>query len=253
MAEVKNYRYTAGLAPFGELDIILPHYSRNDTVRSSYINRPEVIAREAWLHSLWFHDEVDAAGLTDPEKAIDPAMSHVRDDALDGFYLPGHTLALAIQPVGADAPRDEHGVIRGNPVGYVTGRQEVSGNFVMRGLKRLFIPRHVFQATNNENVLPSHQDKKLGAALLHARLQDIPDPAKNPTTVFIVGNNTSLRAKLLDVGYRPTWVRTRRDLIRGTLLREERLEAESAAFVIEGLRTWYPWLNEVEPTTGPEA
>lgn len=246
-----GFRYHEGVAPFGELEILTPSSDNVD-----YQNIPPVmsvmpgrIAQKAWARSDWLRAEIGDRACEQLETETYPPLNQASGaDAIHGFYLSDYCLAAAVRP-GPNDTRDfaslgADWLVPSSMVGYGTGKLDVSGNVLERIYKRHFKTDHVYGKVSNINVKPQFQGMKVGAALLHGVLRQL--PADKHSTLYVARANGGLIDKLGQLGYRETGSQTRSDLIEGFTLEEVRLQADSVGEVDEKLVSAYPWLDDAE-------
>lgn len=241
IAGTPGFRFHEGTAPFGTLDVLTPHAGN-----VSYRNIPPLlavqcgpIAQEAWADSDWLRASIGQQACdtlrTDDNAPFGKAAGR---DAVTSFYAADHYLAAALKPSPRD-PRDFSML-----VGYGTGKLDVSGNVLERKYKQLFRPDKVYGKVSNVNVLPEYQRHKIGVALLHALLTQMPEEA--PATVYVTRGNARLIEKLGRLGYSETGSQLRIDLIPNVTIDEVRLQADSIGEVDKKLVRANRWLNDAE-------
>jgi GNAT superfamily N-acetyltransferase len=246
-SKTPGFHYPAGSAPFGELDLMVPHSARpGDHMPAELHFSPSTVISRAWLSSDWLREEIGAdmaRSLYERESRHSESQPFERaaaDSAIHGFHLSHHGV-VAVKP----EPREYDFIVPGQIIGVSDGRMDVSGNVIERAYKRRYRPDKVYAAVSNVNVVPECQGKKIGAALLDCILRLMPED--HPATIYASRSNCALIAKLATVGYAQTGERPRTDLVRGAVINEVRMQADSVGEVRAGLLKKFSWLQDAVP------
>lgn len=246
-----GFRYHEGIAPFGELEVLLPHNggTPHHTMPAAIQVMSGSIARDAWVDSDWLRAELGGEACERQKAELYPAIMYTATfEAIHGFYLSDYCLAAAVRS-GANDTRDfatlsANWLVPSSIVGCGTGKLDISGNLLARIYKRIRKPDEIYGKVCNINVRPELQGQKIGAALLHGVLSQLPEDKK--ATMYVARANGRLIDKLRELGYAETGSQPRDDLIEGVVLEEVRLEAPSVGDVKDRLSRKFRWLNDAE-------
>lgn len=243
-----GFHYPEGLAPFGEMDIVLPHSQHPGERLSPVIEFvSDDIFKNAWGHSDWLAREVSVeTALELADENVYHTNPDVRGIILRAFRSRTESLAFAVAPpADGSVSMSSLRLIRPDQLrGLANGKLDVSGTMLARTYKRWRRPERVYGCVSNVNVDPAYQGQKIGAALFTGILSGLPPEKK--ATVYAARSNGGLLQKLGQLGYRETGFRSRNDLIEGATIQEVRLQADSVGEVRENLARRYRWLNDAE-------
>ncbi len=247
--DTPGFHYAEGAAPFGELDIVLPHSRELGEGLSTEAQRAaESIFDNAWSKSYWLASEVGQQAIDEwlktPYGENHPNLMRVTSRA---FTHPKQNLTYAVKPdMIPDWPWPERfdAVVAAEIVGFGNAKLEVSGNPVERAIKWLRYPEKQYVNVANANVRPRWQGRHIGVALMHGLLSGFPED--RPATTYVARSNNRLLQALSAVGYQETGSQPRSDLIPGATFEEVRLQAGSAGEVRDRLARRFSWLNDAE-------
>jgi hypothetical protein len=235
----KSIYYPEGAAPYGELGLLRARRTASPRIRTMTSGAAGAVLLRAWTESDWLRAAMRNP-LTDPSTqrqaqfAVSKSANNMSEAADRSTLYPKKAATwYAVDPT-----------ITRNPIGISYITQDVSGGAMQRLYKRLAAPQKEYVKVAAD-VMPDSQKKGLGVALLDAAFRTVRDPEQVPTT-YAPEHNTSLIAKLGDLGFKSTGSHARTDLVEGLTIQEVRLAAPSVAHVQGTLHEMYPWLDNAQ-------